>query len=230
MRSACAGQSLAVRSYKKKSNSFRALVERAYTIMYGKLADNTHKVAVRDPYGNTPRFVASSGHSHIEPEPGAQDDCQYSSSGLSVSADYVTAQRVDFDTSQTHAGALHRTSTIGSAGYLATTLGDPRWDACLSKSHQRSLLVARQRLAFSLLLSQRADVVHSFFAVASDDADIIDLIGQHICSHSVTWRTIARDQTRVAAELLVAETVAAVETGLHADSDSSWEHTSDDSD
>jgi hypothetical protein len=80
------------------------------------------------------------------------------------------------------------------------------------------------------LLSQRADVVHSFFAVASDDADIIDLIGQHICSHSVTWRTIARDQTRVAAELLVAETVAAVETGLHADSDSSWEHTSDDSD
>ena len=196
----------------------------------GRLADNTHRVPVRDYYGNIPRIVASTGHSRLEPQPGAQDDRQYSSSGLAVSADYVAAQRVDFDASQTHAGALHRTSTIGSAGYLATTLRDPRWGACLSKNHQRFLLVARQRLAFSLLLSQRADVMHSFFAVASDDADIIDLIGQHICSHSVTWRTIERDQTRVAAELLVTETVAAVEKDLHTDSDSSWEHTSDDSD
>ena len=206
-------------------------VERAN--MYGKLADNTHRVVVRDAYGCAPRFVASSGHTQLEPEPEvAQEDRQYSaSSGLSVSAEYVAAQRVDFEERpQTHAGTLYRTSTIGSAGYLATTLGDPRWGACLSKSHQRSLLAARQRLAFSLLLSQRADVMHSFFAVASDDADIIGLIGQHIESHRCMWRTIGRDNTRVAAELLVAETMVTVETGLHADSDSSWEYTSDESD
>jgi hypothetical protein len=72
--------------------------------------------------------------------------------------------------------------------------------------------------------------MHSFFAVASDDADIIGLIGQHIESHRCMWRTIGRDNTRVAAELLVAETMVTVETGLHADSDSSWEYTSDESD
>lgn len=190
--------------------------------MYAILADNTHTQPAADVYG----YNVHRAQLRTEPERDQEEheDARRSQSartGLVLSVEYIAAQRVDFDTPPPD--DFQRTSTIGSAGYLATVLADPRWDGLMSKSHQLTLLATQQRLAFCLLLSQRADVTHSFFATASDDAVIIDHVGCRMCEHHGLWRVLARDRTRVAAAQLVAK----IEEDDNANSDSSWEYTSD---